>query len=43
MCPANIHKANYRQHSVDKSDYFMNKHNIKSKTNLKESTGGETH
>jgi NCAIR mutase (PurE)-related protein len=33
MCRANSHKANYRtQHSIDKNNYFMNKHNIKSKT-----------
>jgi hypothetical protein len=32
MCRANSHKANYRQHSVDKSNYIMDKHNIKSKT-----------
>jgi hypothetical protein len=28
---ANSLKANYRQHSVDKSSYILDKHNIKSR------------
>jgi hypothetical protein len=36
MCRVNSYKANYRQHSVDKSNYVMDKHNVKSKSNYRQ-------
>jgi hypothetical protein len=36
MCPVNIYKANYRQHSVDIGNYLMGKHNIQSETNYRQ-------
>jgi hypothetical protein len=35
MCRVSSHKANYRQHSVNKSNYNMDNHNIKSKSNYR--------
>jgi hypothetical protein len=36
MCLVNIYKGNYRQHSVDTSNYIMEQYNIKSKTNYRQ-------
>jgi hypothetical protein len=37
MCQVSSYKANYRQRSVDTGNYIMEKHNIKSKTNYRQS------
>jgi hypothetical protein len=37
MCRVNSYKASYKtHHSVDTSNYIMDKHNIKSKTNYRQ-------
>jgi hypothetical protein len=36
MYRVNSYKANYRQHSVDTSNYIMDKHNLKSMSNYRQ-------
>jgi hypothetical protein len=39
MFRVNSYKANYRQLSVNTSNYIMDKHNIKSKINYRQALG----
>jgi hypothetical protein len=38
MCRVKSYKANYRQHSVDTSDYIMEQYSIKSSTGERKNT-----
>jgi hypothetical protein len=42
MCQVNSYKANYRQHSVNIGKYIIDRHNIKSKVNYRNTSNKQT-